>query len=289
MWQAYANGGMSNGGSVGINGQAGTGVSVLTEDQMRRNVPSIYAEGPHDSRSERYGYVPTYKVLRALSEHGFDPFYAQQQRSRKAGRVGFTKHIVRLRHRTQTTETGEAHDLILMNAHDGGSAWVLLHGIFRAVCMNGLYTGDAFGKYRVTHRGDAIEKVVEASAAALHEGAKIMDVVADWKEIRLPEQGQRLFAEGALQIRFDGDLDKSPVGPGEINAPRRSEDWGDNLWVTFNRCQENVMQGGQRGFITTANGQTRRKTIRKVNGIDQKREMNDRLFGLAQQIAGMVK
>lgn len=294
MWQAYNGNGrsLSNGGSVGnnnVDAQVGTGLTVLNEGDMRRHVPSIYAEGAHDSRSERYGYVPTYKVLEALQAHGFNPFYAQQQRTRTKGRENFTKHLIRLRHRDQSTVTGEAHDLILMNAHDGGSAWVLMHGIFRAVCMNGLYTGDAFGKYRVTHRGDAVDKVIEASATALAEGAKIMGVIDEWKSIKLPVEAQRMFAEGALRIRFNDDLDKSPVSPVEINEARRWEDRGDDLWLTYNRCQENTERGGQTGFVRDAKGRTRRKTIRQVKGIDGKRDLNNKLFGLAQQIADMVK
>jgi hypothetical protein len=35
------------------------GDGPLSEDQMQRTAPSIFAEGKHASRSERYTYIPT--------------------------------------------------------------------------------------------------------------------------------------------------------------------------------------------------------------------------------------
>ena len=35
----------------------------LSDDQIRRVAPSIFAEAPHESRSERYSYIPTAAVL----------------------------------------------------------------------------------------------------------------------------------------------------------------------------------------------------------------------------------
>lgn len=53
----------------------------LAEDQMRRAAPSIFAEGKHGSRSERYTYIPTIDVLRGLRKEGFEPFMVAQGES----------------------------------------------------------------------------------------------------------------------------------------------------------------------------------------------------------------
>jgi len=50
------------------------GDQPLSEDQMRAAAPSIFAEGKHASRSERYTYIPTIDVLRGLRKEGFEPF-----------------------------------------------------------------------------------------------------------------------------------------------------------------------------------------------------------------------
>jgi len=50
------------------------GDQALNEDPMRAVAPSIFAEGKHASRSERYTYIPTIVVLRGLRREGVEPF-----------------------------------------------------------------------------------------------------------------------------------------------------------------------------------------------------------------------
>lgn len=45
----------------------------LSDDQIRRVAPSIFADAPHESRSERYSYIPTAAVLTELRKEGFQP------------------------------------------------------------------------------------------------------------------------------------------------------------------------------------------------------------------------
>ena len=52
----------------------------LTDDQIRVAAPSIFALEKHASRSERYAYVPTIEVLRALRAEGFAPLMVAQTR-----------------------------------------------------------------------------------------------------------------------------------------------------------------------------------------------------------------
>jgi Domain of unknown function (DUF932) len=77
----------------------------LSEDQMRRAAPSIFAEGKHASRSERYTYIPTIDVLRGLRKEGFEPFMVAQGASRVEGKADFTKHMVRIYCQCQTMST----------------------------------------------------------------------------------------------------------------------------------------------------------------------------------------
>jgi hypothetical protein len=68
----------------------------LSEDQMRGAAPSVFAEGKHASRSERYTYIPTIDVLRGLRKEGFEPFMVAQGQSRVEGKAEFTKHMIRI-------------------------------------------------------------------------------------------------------------------------------------------------------------------------------------------------
>src|SRR3546814_9715252 len=54
----------------------------LSDDQIRAVAPSIFADAPHESRSERYSYIPTATVLQELRGEGFEPFMVCQTRVR---------------------------------------------------------------------------------------------------------------------------------------------------------------------------------------------------------------
>ena len=103
----------------------------LSEDQMHRVAPSIFAAGKHASRSERYTYIPTIDVLRGLKREGFEPFMVAQGKSRIEGKAAFTKHMIRMRHAGQTNARHEANEIILINSHDGASSYQMLAGVFR--------------------------------------------------------------------------------------------------------------------------------------------------------------
>src|SRR5690606_21231353 len=67
----------------------------LSDYQIRTVAPSIFAETPHDSRSQRYSYIPTAAVLAYLRKEGFEPFMVCQTRVRHEDRRDFTKHMLR--------------------------------------------------------------------------------------------------------------------------------------------------------------------------------------------------
>ena len=88
----------------------------LSDDQMRAAAPSVFAEGKHASRSERYTYIPTIDVLRGLRKEGFEAFMVAQGQSRIEGKAEFTKHMIRMRHAGQVTARPEANEIILINS-----------------------------------------------------------------------------------------------------------------------------------------------------------------------------
>ena len=67
----------------------------LSDEQIRRVAPSIFAEDKHASRSERYSYIPTAAVLTELRKEGFQPFMVCQTRVRDEGKREHTKHTKR--------------------------------------------------------------------------------------------------------------------------------------------------------------------------------------------------
>lgn len=97
----------------------------LTNDELQRIVPSAFSEEKHDSRSERYTYIPTIVILDRLRDEGFQPYYATQSRTRDQDKRDFTKHMLRLRRHDQINGK-EVPEIILLNSHDGSSSYKMI-------------------------------------------------------------------------------------------------------------------------------------------------------------------
>lgn len=65
---------------------------ALTEAEMRRVAPSIFATEAHESRSDRFAPIPTIEVLRALIKEGFAPVGVKQSSTRDETRRETAKH-----------------------------------------------------------------------------------------------------------------------------------------------------------------------------------------------------
>lgn len=254
----------------------------LTDAQLRHVAPSIYADQAHESRSQRYTYLPTIEVLNALRREGFQPFMACQGGTRVEGKAEFTKHMLRLRHASSITSQDETPEIILINSHDGTSSYQLLAGCFRFVCQNGMVTGSQLGEIRVRHTGDITRNVIEGCIQLVTDIPRLTGAVESFKHLTLTDGEQRAFATAAHATRFEAD---SPVDAGKLLMARRGADVGPDMWKTLNRVQENVIRGGI-GYVQTTekSGRSYRRT-REVKGIDQNVGINRALWVLAEEMA----
>ncbi|MBX6150019.1 DUF945 domain-containing protein [Pseudomonas aeruginosa] len=251
--------------------------SPLSDDQIHRVAPSIFAEAPHESRSQRYAYIPTATVLTELRKEGFQPFMVTQTRTRHEDRRDYTKHMIRLRHASQINARGEANEIILLNSHDGTSSYQMLAGMFRFVCSNGLVCGDTVADVRVPHKGDVAGQVIGGAYQVLHGFDRALESRESMQAITLDEGEAEVFARAALSLKYDDPDKPAPITESQILMPRRFDDRRPDLWMTFNRIQENLTKGGLSG--RSANG--RRQQTRPVQGIDSDVRLNRALWLLA--------
>lgn len=248
----------------------------LSDDQIRAVAPSIFADAAHDSRSERYSYIPTATVLDKLRREGFEPFMVTQTRVRQDDRRDYTKHMLRLRHASQINGR-EANEIILLNSHDGTSSYQMLAGMFRFVCKNGLVCGDTVADVRVPHKGDVAGQVIEGAYEVLQGFDRAHESRDAMQAVTLDEGESEVFARAALALKYDDPTKPAPITETQVLAPHRYDDNGRDLWSTFNRIQQSLLRGGLRG--RSANG--RRVTTRPVQGIDQDLRLNRALWLLA--------
>jgi Domain of unknown function (DUF932) len=249
----------------------------LTDDQIRAVAPSIFAAEKHVSRSERYTYIPTVDVLTGLRREGFEPFMVAQSRVRDEAMREHTKHMVRLRHAGQIN-TDSANEIVLINSHNGSSAYQMIAGMYRFVCANGLVCGDTSADFRAKHKGDIVQAVIGGAYEVLDGFTRIVEERESMRALTLNADEQRLFAHAALSLRYEvTDSVPAPVTESQVLQAKRGADTSNDLWTTFNRVQESLVRGGleSRG----ANG--RRSTTRAVAGIDQNVKLNRALWMLA--------
>ena len=258
----------------------------LTDAQIMRSAPSVFADAAHESRSSRYAYIPTCDVLGALRKEGFQPFSAQQSQSRREGHKNHTKHMIRLRHADTIGQLakvgGDVNEIILINSHNGTSSYQMMAGCFRFVCSNGMVCGNIVEDVRIHHKGDVRAQVVEGAYKVLGNFQAVNDSKENFKTHVLTAGEQTAYARAAIALRFNvEDPSTAPVSTEQVLRANRYEDQGSSLWDTFQRVQENTVRGGLR----THNPQTRRRGhTREVGGIDGNVALNRALWVLAEEL-----
>ena len=252
----------------------------LSNAQIAYHAPSVMADAAHESRGERYSFIPTIQVIDGLRAEGFEPYEIRQTKVRDAGKREHTKHMVRMRHASQISTKDEVPEVILLNSHDGSSSYQIMSGVFRFVCSNGLIAGDTFNNLRVRHTGNVVGDVIEGATRILEDAKQIGYRIEDYKGIQLSQDEQRAFATAALQLRWGDD---APVTTNRLLSVHRYADMGTDLWTTFNRVQENMMKGGLSGRSSTG----RRTTTRAVGGVNENVKLNKALWTLADSMAAL--
>lgn len=268
----------------------------LTLDQIRRSAPSAFATEAYEGMSGRYTYIPTSDIIEGMVSAGFQPFAVAQSRTRVEDKAAHTKHMIRFRTDNSALRVGDVFpEIVLVNSHDGTSAYKLMAGMFRLACSNGLTVAESMiESVSVRHQGDIAARVIEGSYELIERVPMALEAVADWKSIALTPAQQGAFAEAAHTIRFadaDGTVD-TPITPAQLLAPRRREDTGPDLWSTFNRVQENAVKGGLRARRPRQPGERgtiRVTTTREVKGISEDVRLNRALWQLTERMAELAR
>lgn len=266
------------------------GNHALTDTELRSAAPSIFATQPWQGMSSRYTFIPTIDVVNALRNEGFQPFAAAQSSSRIEGKGEFTKHLIRFRDvRSNALQVagfgGVTPEVLLINSHDGGSAYAVMCGCFRLVCSNGLVICSSGGtEMAVRHTGSA-DGVVSATFEIVKEFPVVMNSIERFANLRLEAGQQKAFASAALELKYDIDAENpAPITPDALIVPTRTEDAEPTLWNTFNTVQEKLIGGGQRYLKANSSTKAKRMRTRPVKGIAENTRLNKALWKLAEEM-----
>ena len=270
-------------GAVNFTSRTGS----IEPDRLRQIAPSVFAEGAHGSRSAAYKYIPTSEILSGLAREGFRPYAVMQGGSREEDKRGFTKHLIRLRHDSQPLQVGGTHnEIVLLNSHDGTSAYRLMAGVFRLICGNGMVVAqNLIDDIRVPHKGNIEGQVIEGCISILDRLPEVSESIREMSTLRLTPGEQQAFARAALVARYDDPEKPAPVKAEQILTLRRNEDAAPTMWNTLNAVQENLVRGGLGYVQRNENGRlVARRRTREIGGIDQNTNINRALWALAEEM-----
>lgn len=262
---------------------------ALSDEQIRKQCPSVFAEHPAEGASARYTFVPTHKVIKEMGDIGWEVVEAKQQFSRKRpDRAEFAPHMVRLRHKEQgLIEVGGSHiEAIIINSHDRTKRLRLLGGVFKWVCTNGLAVGEhMFPEQEITHIDRASGELIAAACALIGRLGMIKDSIDHMRKRPLKADERTDFAARALAMRYPSDLAVPPIQADQLLETRRNEDVSHDLWTTFNVIQENIIRGGIKGLTKIPVGQDqfveRWVTTQPITNIQRNIEINRALWDIA--------
>ncbi len=239
-------------------------------NEILAKLPSVFQEQSYHGVSNKYVHVKTIDVINKLNEEGWVITGGSEQRVQQKDRQGFQKHMLMFRHQDYIKGFygEEVPEIVLINSHDGSSAYNLLGGLFRFICSNGMIVPNMLmQEQHIVHMGDIIGNVIEGVYTVIDELPKMVENINRQKELILDENERVFFAESAEMIRWN----EIKIDPLELLKSKRMEEDKPTLWNTFNILQEKLLYGGSVG----------NRRVRVVNSIDKTVNVNRGLWELS--------
>jgi hypothetical protein len=204
---------------------------------------SVNAITPWSEATKKYSFFPTTDVLNEFANHGWLVNRAMETKTKIEGKVGFQKHLIRLRQENSVPKLGDLHpEIVVQNAPDGTSSLKIHGGFYRLICSNGLIIsaqqlgGQTFRHYH------SVNELIMPFLNQLRDYMERFDLTL-YSKVKLNDKAKASFARSALELRGLSEDDIKLVDVSEVYKPQRVEDNGDDAWTFFNRLQENLMNG----------------------------------------------
>lgn len=247
---------------------------------------------PVDTVSGKYTFLPTSKVIDDFGSLGWKVQSVSEARVNKAQNVGFQRHVVRLRHDDFNgikNANGNVPEIVVVNSHDGKSAFKIMLGLFRMVCSNGLIVSDGmFEQHKVIHKGYSVESIEAVTNSVIEAIPRVGYAIENFSNIQLTDGERRSFADASINLRWDKE--KEVVNPDSLLTVRRVGDTGKDLFTTYNVIQENMLRGGSyvKKTVEDKDSGTVSRKIRRARGITNIKEdirINKALWELTEKMA----
>ena len=164
------------------------------------------------------------------------------------GKENFVKHAMMIRMPDSELISGVHSNVVLFNSSDRSSALKMYSGAFRAVCSNGIVfsdSGEDMESLSIKHlMKEWRSKVFEFMMAYRENQVKQRQMVEAMKGRYMSFGDMAKLAERATEEILNPITTGTVVDPIQLTVAKRAEDKHKDLWTTFNKIQEHILQGG---------------------------------------------
>lgn len=247
---------------------------MLQLQQLRDQVPSIFATNPDPKMSNKYTFVPTLEILENFDREGWKVFSAKQ-----LGRGSYSQHEIRLRN-GQIPQVGDSLlEAVIRNSHNGLSTFSVSSGLHRLVCSNGLTVptsvADAIVLKHVRVDLSTVRQITDEFADRL---PIIQNSVSKMESTILSEEKSVDLVKKAELIRWEKGSVPSNISIEQLLTPNREGDKGNSVWKIFNIIQEKFVRGG----VQYRSGRGRLTTMKELKNFQSINKINTSLWELAE-------
>ncbi|EMF91284.1 PF06067 domain protein [Leptospira santarosai str. ST188] len=257
----------------------------ISEEELKRRVPSVYSDASFGQASETYLQIKTSDVLSLFLDIGWEVQTATEINVSNKGRKGFQKHMLILEHPSMIFQDEGKLNVVIRNSHDRSNSLEIFYGFLRFVCSNQLFVRNlGNGNQKSFHHHKAnLDTIKDWVAEILFGFNDLADDIRFLKAKILNQSQIKEFANTALDYRFQSDLrEYRRYLADSILRVRRNEDNGNSAWRVFNRVQEAITKG--LAYYPDKNKYMRYIKCRPIQGIDRLISFNTDLWQLAKEI-----
>ena len=235
--------------------------------------------------SEKYVPVPTKEAIDILAkEAGFISVGFDAANVRKPEKRGFQKHLVMLEEPEAKMTDGSLR-VVLYNSYDRSASLRLYLGYYRDACSNDCVFGDDIMepivmKHTKQDWKTGIYQLLEEYENHKRNVEETIDRLMG-RYMSYGDQGR--LCERVAESIFDGT--GTIIDPLQLNVAHRIEDVGKNAWLTYQRIQYNLLNGGVERVVPDKNGINKISHTHKVTDVNKKILINRKLYDLVEEIA----
>ena len=249
---------------------------MKTLNQLKLNVPSIFATSASPKMSDKYVFVPTIDILENFEREGWEIASAKQ-----TGLGLHGVHEIRLRNGELPKVGDTLVEAIIRNSHNGMTTLGVSAGLHRLVCSNGLTVPTALAdSFNVRHQRFDLDDVKQLTESFASKLPKIERSVIRMMEHEMTIDEKIDFVRKSAEIRFSKEKVLNDLEIVGLLTPNRIEDEGDNMWKVFNVVQEKFVRGGM-NYLSSKGQRTKLKGLQNIIAVNR---VNTKLWELAESI-----